>query len=81
MGQQALARTLGLNDMTVYQTRHSGASIDRLRGFRTLREVQRRGQWKAYCKRYTYRAHVFLMHSLSACLFQLVVAVVQSCCH
>ena len=30
------------------QTRHSGASIDPVRGFRTLQEVQRRGQWKAF---------------------------------
>ena len=33
------------------------------------------------CKQYTYRAHVFLMHSLSLCLLQLVVTVVQSSCH
>ena len=33
------------------------------------------------CKQYTCRAHVFLMHSLSACLSQLVVTVVQSSCH
>ena len=39
--------TLGLSGMTMYQTRHSGASIDRVRGFRTLQEVQRRGQWEA----------------------------------
>ena len=32
----------------MYQTRHSGSSIDRVRGFRTLQEVQRRGQWKAF---------------------------------
>ena len=39
---------LGLNGMTMYQTRHSGASIDRVRGFRSLQEVQKRGQWKAF---------------------------------
>ena len=32
------------------------------------------------CKQDTYRAHVFLMDSLSACLSQLVVTVVQSSC-
>ena len=40
--------TFGSNGMTMYQTRHSGASIDRVRGFRTVQEVQRRGQWKAF---------------------------------
>ena len=39
---------LGLSSITMYQTRHSGASIDRVRGFRTLQEVQIRGQWKAF---------------------------------
>ena len=39
--------SLGLNGMTVHQTRHSAASIDRERGFRTLQEVQRRGQWSS----------------------------------
>ena len=32
----------------MYQTRHSGASIDRLRGFGTLQEMQRRSQWRAF---------------------------------
>ena len=32
----------------MYQTRDSGAGIDRVCGFRTLQEVQRRGQWKAF---------------------------------
>ena len=31
----------------MYQTRQSGASIDRVRGFRTLLKVQQRGQWRA----------------------------------
>ena len=39
---------LGLNGMTMHQTRHSGACIDRVRGFRTLQEVQKRSQWKAF---------------------------------
>lgn len=34
-------------DITPYQTRHSGPSIDRSRGYRTLQEVQKRGQWKS----------------------------------
>ena len=42
--------TLGLSGMTLYQTRHSGGSIDRVRGCRTLEEVQRRGQWKAFSR-------------------------------
>ena len=35
----------------------------------------------ATCKEYTCRAHVFLMHRLSACSSQLVVEVVHSFCH
>ena len=34
--------------MTMHQTRHIGASIDQVRDFRTLQEVQRRGQWRAF---------------------------------
>lgn len=34
-------------DITPYQTRHSGPSIDRSRGYRSLQEVQKRGQWKS----------------------------------
>ena len=45
---KAATGTLALNGMTMYQTRHSGASIDRVRCFSTLQEVQRRGQWKAF---------------------------------
>ena len=33
--------------LTMHQTRLCGASIDQVRGFGTLQEVQRRGQWKA----------------------------------
>ena len=33
--------------MTMYQTRHSGARIHQLRGFRVVQEVRRRGQWRA----------------------------------
>ncbi|CAE7279327.1 unnamed protein product [Symbiodinium natans] len=35
-------------DVTPYQTRHSGPSIDRARQYRSLLEVQKRGQWKAH---------------------------------
>ena len=45
---QTATDTLGLVGMTMYQTRHSEASNDRVSGFRTLQEVQRRGQWKAF---------------------------------
>ena len=34
--------SLGLSCMTMYKTRHSGASLDRVRGFGSLQEVQRR---------------------------------------
>jgi len=35
-------------EVTPYQTRHSGPSIDRVKGYRTLPEVQKRGQWKSH---------------------------------
>ena len=34
--------------LTVYQTRHSGANIDLLQGLKTLQEMQRRAQWRAF---------------------------------
>ena len=37
--------SLEVSGKTMYQTRHSGASIDRVRGLRTLQQVQKRGQW------------------------------------
>ena len=40
------ASTLGL-EITPYQTRHSGPSIDRSKGWRTQLDVQKRGQWKS----------------------------------
>eukprot|EP00435_Cladocopium_sp_Y103_P034787 s2991_g9.t1 len=38
---------LGLDNLTPYQTRHSGPSIDRAKGHRTQLEVMKRGQWKS----------------------------------
>eukprot|EP00438_Fugacium_kawagutii_P005650 Skav219567 [mRNA] locus=scaffold886:113683:117079:- [translate_table: standard] len=40
------AKTLKL-EVTPYQTRHSGPSIDRARKYRSLAEVQKRGHWKS----------------------------------
>ena len=40
------SRDLGL-DLVPYLARHSGASIDRATGFRSLAEVQRMGRWQA----------------------------------
>ena len=41
------SQNLGL-DLSPYQTRHSGPSIDRARNWRSLYEVQKRGNWKTY---------------------------------
>ena len=41
------AATLGMTDLTPYQTRHSGASIDRARSWRDLASVKKRGGWKS----------------------------------
>ena len=38
---------LGIDNLTPYQTRHSGPSIDRAKGYRTQLEVMKRGQWKS----------------------------------
>ena len=40
------AAVLGL-EITPYQTRHSGPSIDRAKKWRSQHEVQKRGQWKS----------------------------------
>ena len=42
-----VTETLGL-DMTPYQMRHSGPSIDRSRNLRSLLEVQKRGRWRSH---------------------------------
>eukprot|EP00435_Cladocopium_sp_Y103_P072928 s29_g41.t2 len=41
-----VAQTFNL-EVTPYQTRHSGPSIDRARNYRSQQEVQKRGQWRA----------------------------------
>lgn len=35
-------------ELSPYQTRHSGPSIDRAKNYRSLHEVQKRGGWKAH---------------------------------
>ena len=42
---KAAAHHLRLGDVVPYQMRHSGPSVDRSRGLRTLAEIQRRGRW------------------------------------
>ena len=44
---KTVANTFGV-DVTPYQTRHSGPSIDRAQDNRSLLEVQKRGQWRAH---------------------------------
>ena len=47
---QAAARRFSLSDLgpTVYGLRHGGASEDKARGDRTLREIQQRGAWQTF---------------------------------
>jgi integrase len=45
--QVAVANT-GLGPLVPYQGRHSGASIDRCNGRRTVEEVRKRGRWKSH---------------------------------
>lgn len=44
---QQITESMNL-DMTPYQMRHSGPSIDRSRNVRSLVEVQKRGRWKSH---------------------------------
>ena len=41
------ARALGCPDFVPYELRHSGPSWERMRGWRSLPTVQKRGRWKA----------------------------------
>ncbi|CAK0889909.1 unnamed protein product [Prorocentrum cordatum] len=56
------AKSLGVN-VVPYQTRHSGASIDRESRARTLGEVKQRGGWKADSIVMKYEKHARLRHS------------------
>ena len=47
------ATALGL-EITPYQARHSGPSIDRARNYRSQLEVQKRGQWKSQSSVHRY---------------------------
>jgi len=43
---QVVVKSLGVS-FVPYQCRHSGPSWDRVKGYRTLQEIQKRGRWKA----------------------------------
>ena len=57
------ARLIGAPDLVPYQTRHSGPSVDRARGSRSLLEVQKRGQWKSGKSVARYEKHARLADS------------------
>ena len=46
--------------LTMYQTRHGGASIDQVRDCGTLQDVQTRGQWKAFSNGTRYDKNIRL---------------------
>ena len=50
-GMHEVCHQLGIEDITPYQARHSGASIDRSNGERSRAAVQRRGEWKHFKSR------------------------------
>ena len=60
----ALAR-LGLRNVVLYMTRHSGASIDRMTQERSSEEVRRRGGWKHPKSVARYEKHARLIDSLA----------------
>ncbi|CAE7411650.1 unnamed protein product [Symbiodinium sp. KB8] len=55
--------------LTPYQTRHSGPSIDRAQNNRLLFEVQKRGNWKCHksVQRYEKAARLGLSYQIKAC--------------
>ena len=50
-----------LSGMATHQTRHIGASIDPVRGFRTLQKVPKRSHWRAFSQ----RGHCVLIREFS----------------
>ena len=50
------ARALGI-DLVPYQMRHSGASLDRAKGLRTLEATQKRGRWTSLASVRRYEKH------------------------
>ena len=59
---QKVSKMLGVK-VTSYQTRHSGASIDRASGARSRPDVQGRGQWKQEKSVVRYDKHARLAQS------------------
>ena len=53
---------LELSGMTMCQTRHSGASIDRVRGFRTLHEVRKTRSMESFQQRRKIRRAAVIWH-------------------
>ena len=56
------ASRLGLAELVPYQTRHSWASLDRVLEYRSLAEVNQRGQWWADKSVVRYDKHARLAH-------------------
>ena len=50
----AIRAQFGIPDLVPYQLRHSGASIDRESGARSLLDIQKRGQWRAASSVFRY---------------------------
>ena len=55
---QRACTEIGLNLKVVpYQLRHSGASIDKSRDCRTLKEIMKRGRWRSMKSLVRYEKH------------------------
>ena len=56
---------LKVRDVVPYQMRHSGASIDRSKGWRSQDEVMKRGRWQAHRSLTRYEKHARLQLSMN----------------
>ena len=62
----AVMTRLGLNNKMFYQTRHSGASIDRMKKKRSSEGARRRGGWKNPKSVARYEKHARMVDSLAS---------------
>jgi len=63
---RAAASTLGLPRVVAYQLRHSGPSVDRIRGSRTQEECRKRGRWQSHRSLVRYEKHARLAQEWNA---------------
>ena len=58
-----MKKKITVSELVLYQARHSGPSIDRARGIRSLQKIKRRGRWSAESSVQRYERHARLSHT------------------